>query len=900
MKKIISLAVSMVMVLSMMTFIHPVSAEAVADLMYVSAGAKNGNGSSAAPFGTIEEARDAIRTLKKNGGLPIGGIDVIIRDGEYKITSPIVLTAEDSGTAESPIRYISENKHGAKLHGGVKLNYDDFTTLTAGDKSRIYGSAAAAKIASIKRLDLKKYGITTENVGMLYSGSNPLVELFVDGNKQTIARYPNEGYLKVAEQTDKPNYSLIVDGDTASRIKSWRSLDNVGLFAYPTYNWYAETMFITSFNESENKIEVPGPTVYNGFIKDARYYLSNIFDELDASGEYYVDTDTCVLYAYLPANSNTADISISMYSGNLINIDGAKYVTFKDMEVSMTRGATGISVTSDNVTLDGLKMYGIGGNAINAEGYSLTIMNCDISGTGEGGITVKGGDIKTLTPSNILIYNNYIHHWSTKGLTYRSAVTANGVGVTVSHNEMAYTNHMAVGYSGNDHLIEYNHIHHVTTDTSDAGAIYSGRRWTDYGTVIRYNYIHHVGHEELGGVNGIYLDDGLSGHTVYGNVITDVYGSAIVTGGGRDNSFYNNIFVDILSSRGKTIVDPFGIDARVRIGAENPDTWFGDSWRYASQFEEVPYNTGIWAEKYPNLAKVKYQKGTFEFTDIYAFYNTAFVIVKNNAMYVSGKGPKVMRMNFSDFTHDMTPELKASCDFTNNELVAKDLSDFVDAANGNFTLKADAKVFTEIPGFYSIPFSDIGLVKASEEKVMNFDDVKSGDWFYSAADFAYKNGLMNGTSATMFSPMLKMSRAQLVTVLYRLDGQCMSAVNVPFDDLTQDWYKAAVAWAYENGIVNGTAATKFSPDGDLTREQTATILMRYCSYKGYNTSASVDVSTFPDAGKIGSWSLEAMRWACAEGLLTGKPSGSTVLLDPQGSATRSEVATILMRFCDKY
>ena len=181
-----------------------------------------------------------------------------------------------------------------------------------------------------------------------------------------------------------------------------------------------------------------------------------------------------------------------------------------------------------------------------------------------------------------------------------------------------------------------------------------------------------------------------------------------------------------------------------------------------------------------------------------------------------------------------------------------------------------------------------------------FKDVKKKSWFYEAVSYVYKKEIMNGTSATMFSPMLKMSRAQLVTVLYRLDGQAMSPATVPFGDLTQDWYKAAVAWAYDNGIVNGTSATAFSPDGDLTREQTATILYRYCKYKGYDVSASTDIGYFPDSGKVGSYATDAIKWACAEGLLTGKPSGKVTVLDPLGTATRSEIATILMRFCAKF
>lgn len=903
MKRIISFTLSLVMVFGMITFIAPTVAEASdGNVFYVEAGAKNGNGSGTSPFGSIEEARDAIRVLKKSGSLPAGGVDVIIRDGEYNISTSLTFTAEDSGTEDSPIRYVAENPHGVKLNGAVKLNHDDFTDLTSADKSAIVGTAAASKISSIKRLDLKKYGATSELLGYIggaSSGENNLPKLYMNGTELTIARYPNDGYLNAGIETKDKTKSFNVSEDASARIKTWRTYENAAVFAYTSYNWATHYSRISSIDNSTSEVTVLHDAGY-GYGEGSRYYFYNLFAELDTEGEYYIDSKNCVLYAYFPASAKSAELTTTFLNDSLITVSGAEHITFEGLDVSMTRSDTGIKVNSNNITLDGIKLYGIGGVGINANGYDITIKNCDISGTGEDAIRIYGGDRQTLKSSNNLIYNNYIHHWATSGLTYRPAVRADGVGITVSHNEMAYSQHFAILYYGNDHVFEYNHIHHVTTDSADASAIYAGRQWTYYGNVLRYNYFHDIGNETLRDAKAIYFDDGLSGQTVYGNVITNVYGQAMMMGGGRDNTIFNNIFIDIYDNKDSAVTAAFAVDSRSRMGAEDPDYWAGNTWDFGVQFEEVPYNTGIWAEKYPSLAKLKYKKNTFELDDLYAFFNPAFDIVKNNAMYVSGKGPKAMTMSFAGHTHGMAEEIASSCDFKGNTLVAKNLDDFVDAANGNFTLKTDAKVFTEIPGFYSIPFGDIGLVDKAEAKVMSFDDVKSGDWFYSAAEYAYQNGLMNGTSATMFSPMLKMSRAQLVTVLYRLDGQAMSPATVPFGDLTQDWYKAAVAWAYDNGIVNGTSATAFSPDGDLTREQTATILYRYCKYKGYDVSASTDISSFPDAGKVGSYATDAIKWACAEGLLTGKPSGNVTILDPLGSATRSEIATIFMRFCAKF
>ncbi|MBR6807080.1 MAG: hypothetical protein IKM46_01740, partial [Clostridia bacterium] len=312
MKRILSFILSMIMVFSMFAFITPVSAEESAPtVIYVSPGAENGNGSEDAPFATIEEARDAIRSLKKNGGLPTGGVDVILKDGEYKLTSALVFTEEDSGTAESPIRYISENKYGAKLHGGVELNYADFTDLTSADKAKINGSAAADKISQIKRLDLKKYGATSELLGCIGGmsmGGNNLPKLYLDGSELTIARYPNDSYLNAGAETSDRTKSFTVDSETMARIQKWNVYEDAAVFAYTTYDWATHYSRISSIDNSTSEVTVLHGTGY-GYGEGSRYYFYNLFAELDTEGEYYIDSKNCVLYAYFPASAKSAELT---------------------------------------------------------------------------------------------------------------------------------------------------------------------------------------------------------------------------------------------------------------------------------------------------------------------------------------------------------------------------------------------------------------------------------------------------------------------------------------------------------------------------------------------------------------------------------------------------------------
>ena len=183
-----------------------------------------------------------------------------------------------------------------------------------------------------------------------------------------------------------------------------------------------------------------------------------------------------------------------------------------------------------------------------------------------------------------------------------------------------------------------------------------------------------------------------------------------------------------------------------------------------------------------------------------------------------------------------------------------------------------------------------------EAEPLPFTDVKEGDWFHDAVRYVYDNGLMDGVGDGQFAPNATTTRAQLVTILYRLAGEPAVSGDVGFADVAPGlWYSNAVAWAAQKGIVNGISETEFAPSGDLTREQLATILYRYAQAKGYDVSARADLSGFPDAGDIQDYATQALSWAVAEGLLQGFEDES---LQPGGTATRAQIATILMRFCE--
>ena len=176
-----------------------------------------------------------------------------------------------------------------------------------------------------------------------------------------------------------------------------------------------------------------------------------------------------------------------------------------------------------------------------------------------------------------------------------------------------------------------------------------------------------------------------------------------------------------------------------------------------------------------------------------------------------------------------------------------------------------------------------------------FTDVNSADWYYDEVQYVYENDLMKGTSDTTFSPDTTVSRAMIVTILYRLEGQPTVSTAGTFTDVAAgQYYTEAVEWGYANQIIGGYGSGLFGPSDPLTREQMAAILYRYAQYKEYDVSDSADLSGYTDVGTVSAYALDAFAWANANGLVKGT---SATTLSPKGSATRAQFAVILCRFC---
>ncbi|MGN0447421.1 MAG: right-handed parallel beta-helix repeat-containing protein [Acutalibacteraceae bacterium] len=598
------------------------------DIFVSPSGNDENDGTSKNPVKTVQKALELSQKLNKDEKV------ISFAKGEYSVSS-VTLTDKHSET----VFYAQDE---VVFNGGVTLIPSDFTDYND----------------NIKMLDLKKYGVTREQIGQVrafgayntaqkYDEAGSLYcELFCDGKRMTLSRYPNQGEenLKTGKIIDNGDSKEIytnsgtqqnpdwenmknprggtfgADKTLTERMNGWKNSDNIWLFGYFQYDWADSTTPLAAFDE--NSITTKYASVY-GFKENMPYYFFNVFEELDAVGEWYIDRENLILYFIAPEDFENKSLELSLELNDLITLDNAQNITFDGITFCGTR-AGAIKGTGDSITVKNCTVKNVGETAIDLKGENILIENNTVTATGKAGVVLTGGDRETLKSSENIVTNNLIYDWSQVYQTYQAAVALHGVGGVCSHNEIYNSPHEAITYSGNNHIIEYNVIHDVVLKSSDAGAIYSGRSWNQYGTVIRYNCIYNIGSEGFE-PNGIYFDDALSGQEAYGNLLVNIPGCGFLLGGGRDLKITNNAVINSGT--------PIAYDDRAIAGIDDGG-WFAHAktpgkglWATLKEFD---INSNPWKEAYPQLSQLS---DDFSNTDNPAFAaNPANSVVENNVI----------------------------------------------------------------------------------------------------------------------------------------------------------------------------------------------------------------------------------------------------------------------------
>jgi len=537
------------------------------------------------PFASLEKARNAVRDLKQKGGLPAGGVAVLVRGGTYSLSKSFRLNQLDSGSEIAPIVYRSYKNEEVHLIGGRQLS--GFAPVTNPAILKRLDASARGKVVQI---DLKASGITDfGNLAVRGFGKpqNPSgLQLYFNGRPMTLARWPNSGWAKIAATPAGPNGGRFqYDGDRPAR---WSNDDEIWLHGYWTWDWADSYTKVTSIDPRSRQIVTQSPHGVYGYKAGARYYALNILEELDAPGEWYLDRKSGILYFWPPESLATGKAFVSILPG-IVSLDGTSFVIIQGMTIEYCRG-TAVTVTGGrNNRVAGCVVRNVGNDAVTISGGSNNgVVGSDIYNCGESGVLLSGGDRKTLAPAGNFAVNNRIHDYSQWVRTYIPGVSVSGVGNRVANNLIYNAPHQAILLHGNDHLIEYNEIHHVLLETSDSGAFYMGRDYSERGNTIRYNYFHDL---SMGDVQAIYLDDFGSGVLVYGNVVYKA-GRGVKIGGGHDNTVKNNLFV---GTKEGVSVDARGTNWAKKY-FDGTDTTLLDRLKSVN-YKQPPYST-----RYPNLS----------------------------------------------------------------------------------------------------------------------------------------------------------------------------------------------------------------------------------------------------------------------------------------------------------
>lgn len=658
--------------------------------IYVSPnGNDSGQGTLEDPFRTIERARDEIRSRKTKGTLPEGGVTVSLMAGTYKISSEIKFTQQDSGTADCPITYTAFGDGEVIFSAALELSAADFS-VAEGDIASRFGEAVAGKIVMA---DLKKYGVTSDMLTLYRTGSATMsgtnVELSVDRETYQLARYPdNDVLISSGIEAKSGNAKLVMSDEVNERVKTWRTVDGVWALGMIYTDYKDSTSSVTI--DTSSKVIAFNNAETNGWSQSMPYYFFNVPEELDIPGEWYLDRENCVLYMYPREDINDSSIELALgYNSNIISCNGCGYITFDGITMTGTKGNCLTANNVNNFTVKDCDLYNIGKNGIEINGTYCTVSECELSYIGLHGIVIGGGNKATLTKAYNLVDNNLVTHWGLNQRAFTAGISGSGQGLTVSHNEIAYSTSSALGVQGNLNVTEYNLVHDCTTLASDCGAYYNGSSWTSGSCDVRYNCFYNIGSDKTTPA-ALYWDDGMAYQRAYGNLLLNISGYGVSMGGGFANTIVNNAIINT----GKA---PYHYDPRPYYGNRMGDSFYSIGGFLWNLYKSTPYETQVWRENFPLLSQIL-QDSSDKYAPHFA-YNPAFSLFSDN-IYVNSEsiegGVGVQNVHYSTSLDNYTTNIDGISEI------------FVDAMHGDYRLREDSVIWESVRDFEEIPYSEIG------------------------------------------------------------------------------------------------------------------------------------------------------------------------------------------------
>jgi len=614
------------------------------------------------PFASLEKARDTIRASKARS-LGAAGITVYLRQGSYFRTQTFALTAQDSGEPGRPITYRAHPGEDVRLIGGRAVPVGAFSPVTPADPvwSRLDASAQGKCLkASLATAGIVQYGDALE------------MELSVGGALQPPARWPNEGFVRTTSAENN-----ITFGYDDPRPGRWLGAPDAYAAGYWYHGWAHRTEKIASIDTAGKTITLAKAPGY-GIAAKKPYYVLNLLEEIDRPGEWYLDRAAGILYLWPPEGVERGEVLLSTLRAALVSLKDTAFLRLEGLTLEMGTD-NGVEISGHDNLITNSIIRNMRKDGVIVSGDRNGVAHCAISGIGETGVSLTGGDRSKLVAGEDFVRNCRIHDFGRWKRTSAPAVRINGVGQIVANNLLYDAPHSAILFGGNDHRIELNEIHNVCYEVDDAGSVYGGRDWGLQGNLIRHNFFHHIKSSLPGsnGVHAVYLDDCASGITVFGNTFYAISGRAVMCGGGRDNTIENNVMAKcgaahFTDRRGKVWIDK------------------DNSWKLLDKIKKYNYTEPPWSTRYPRLAH----------------------ILDNG--YDQAKEPEgcVIRTNLGWQNKRWLQESSLGAPggfkfYTIENNIEDQDPHFVDEANLNLALRPDSPAYS-LRGFERIPFERVG------------------------------------------------------------------------------------------------------------------------------------------------------------------------------------------------
>ena len=587
------------------------SAPNAAVTLHVSPDGNDANpGTEDKPLASLAGARDRLRTMRKSDRILPGSLVVLVHGGEYKIGGTLKLETADSGTQSAPVIYRAFPGETPRFSGGVRLT--GFKPVADPDLLKRLPPEAKQKALMVDLRALNINHLLPLELGGFASGrgfkTHPAHELFFNGAPMSLARGPNEGFLRIADVAVKDGTKgydregsktgkFYYRGDLPTR---WAQEPDLLLYGYWFWDWADSYERVASIDTRSRLITLAEPWHTYGYSVGAPFYAVNALCELDLPGEYYLDTRHLRLVFYPPADPEEAVVELSVFAEPMLELNHVSNVRFERLTWEFGCNDAIHVNAGTNCVFAGCVVRHFAGTGIELNGGQKNgLLSCDIYSLGRGGVLLRGGERKTLSPSGHFIENCDIHDLSRIDHTYTPAVAASGVGHHLAHNRLHDILSSALNIGGNDHVIEYNEVFEVVKESDDQGGVDMFGNPTFRGNIYRFNYWHHIGNwravgeQPKCGQAGVRLDDAICGTVVYGNIFercsTGKNGfGAVQIHGGKDNVVDNNLFLDCAA-------------------AISFSPWDEQRWRnyVAPYLTNTEIDPALYLERYPALAALK-------------------------------------------------------------------------------------------------------------------------------------------------------------------------------------------------------------------------------------------------------------------------------------------------------